>query len=381
MKIVRILHVASFTGNIGDNASHIGLYIILRKVFGPNISIEQVEIRRFYKNYSLPDKMSFDEEFVSKANAKDLLIFGGGGFLDYWVPNSETGTTIDISDMMLERLVVPTLFVSVGCIPHQPVPDGNVEKFHHFLRSITQKDNMRIAVRNDGSILELKRLFGDEFEGKISEILDNGFFFEPSSLFDCRLIDKPYIAINTTLDQLTMQNRLIGKVDYTLVRKEMCSLLQKLIDKTDYSLVFVPHIFKDLQAFREILEGINDFYIRSRVVIAPYVQGDYGCNLLMSVYNHAAAVLGMRFHSNVCPLAMGKRIVGLAALDRVIHMYNSIDRGSDCIPLNDIFADRVFDRLIVADAGSGNSIINEKKTQSLNIYKSYLSEVGVLNIS
>lgn len=379
MKRVRILHVASFTGNIGDNASHIGLYNILKKVLGEGIDIEQVEIRRFYKKYSLPDKVNFDEEFVKQANAKDLLIFGGGGFLDYWVPNSDTGTTIDMPDNVLEKLYVPTLFVSVGCIPHQLVPDGNIDKFHHFLQSAGRKDNIRIAVRNDGSILELKRLFGDEFKDKIVEILDNGFFFEPSSLFNNRLIDKPYIAINTTLDQLTMQNRLIGKVDYTQLRKELCQLLQRIIDDTDYSLVFVPHIFKDLQAFREILEGINDFYIRSRVAIAPYVQGDYGCKQLMSVYNNADAVLGMRFHANVCPLAMGKRIIGLAALDRVIHMYNSIGRSSDCISINDSFSDIVYGKLIENGVADNTKELCDKKLQSLDTYKRYLTELGVLD--
>ena len=377
MKRIRILHVASFTGNIGDNASHIGLYNILREILGDGIDTEQVEIRRFYKNYSLPDKMNFDEEFVKQANTKDLLIFGGGGFLDYWVPNSDTGTTIDMPDNELEKLSVPTLFVSVGCIPHQPVPDGNIDKFHHFLQSVERKDNIRIAVRNDGSILELKRLFGDEFEGKIVEILDNGFFFEPSSVFNCRLIDKPYIAINTTLDQLTMQNRLIGKVDYNSVRKEMCSLLQRIIDKTDYSLVFVPHIFKDLQAFREILEGINDFYIRSRVAIAPYVQGDYGCKQLMSVYNQADAVLGMRFHSNVCPLAMGKHIVGLAALDRVIHMYNSVGRGADIVTVNSNFSETAFQRLTTNTTNNNMNVIYEMKSKTLDIYKRYLEELGL----
>ena len=183
MRTIKILHVASFTGNIGDNASHLGLYNVLKTVLGDRLDIEQVEIRRFYKKYSLADKMNFDLEFTQKANAKDLLILGGGGFLDYWVPNSETGTTFDMSDEILDKLIVPTLFVSVGCMPHQPVPEGNIDKFHHFLQKVGSKKNMRIAVRNDGSILEIKRLFGSEFEGIITEILDNGFFYDFGSTY------------------------------------------------------------------------------------------------------------------------------------------------------------------------------------------------------
>ena len=379
MRTIKILHVASFTGNIGDNASHLGLYNVLKTVLGDRLDIEQVEIRRFYKKYSLADKMNFDLEFTQKANAKDLLILGGGGFLDYWVPNSETGTTFDMSDEILDKLIVPTLFVSVGCMPHQPVPEGNIDKFHHFLQKVGSKKNMRIAVRNDGSILEIKRLFGSEFEGIITEILDNGFFYEPSLKFSCRLLEKPYIAINTTLDQLTMKNRMIGNINYSQLREELLSLLQRIIDETDYSLVFVPHIFKDLQAFRELLEGMNDFYIRSRVAIAPYLQGDYGCNYLMSVYNQADSVLSMRFHANVCPLSMGKRTVGLAALDRVVHMYNSIGKSSDCIPVNEKFADKVYKKMIDISPNNSDTLISERKVQSLNTYMKLLSEIGLLS--
>ena len=379
MRTIKIFHVASFTGNIGDNASHLGLYNVLKTVLGDRLDIEQVEIRRFYKKYSLADKMNFDLEFTQKANAKDLLIFGGGGFLDYWVPNSETGTTFDMSDEILDKLIVPTLFVSVGCMPHQPVPEGNIDKFHHFLQKVGSKKNMRIAVRNDGSILEIKRLFGSEFEGIITEILDNGFFYEPSLKFNCRLLEKPYIAINTTLDQLIMKNRMIGNINYSQLREELLSLLQRIIDETDYSLVFVPHIFKDLQAFRELLEGMNDFYVRSRVAIAPYLQGDYGCNYLMSVYNQADSVLSMRFHANVCPLSMGKRTVGLAALDRVVHMYNSIGKSSDCIPVNEKFADKVYKKMIDISPNNSDTLISERKVQSLNTYMKLLSEIGLLS--
>lgn len=93
----KILHLASHYGNIGDNASHLGLYNIFNEINFIKYEIEKLEIRRFYKNYSLPDKLFFDSDFIRYANKFDLLIIGGGGFLDFWVENSQTGTTIDIS--------------------------------------------------------------------------------------------------------------------------------------------------------------------------------------------------------------------------------------------------------------------------------------------
>ena len=166
---MRILHIASFNGNIGDNASHIGFRNIL-KMLGIIATIDQIEIRRFYKNYSLLDKQNFDWDFVKKANQYDLVVFGGGGFLDYWVPNSETGTTIDISLSLFQQLRVPVLFTSIGCIPHRNVPEGNVEKFSRFINAILEKKNAILAVRNDGSKMVLKSVLGDIVADKIPQI-------------------------------------------------------------------------------------------------------------------------------------------------------------------------------------------------------------------
>lgn len=371
MNKVKILHVASYTGNIGDNASHIGLTNILHRILGDGFEIERLEIRRFYKSYSLPDKLNFDKDFVEYANKKDLLIVGGGGFFDYWVPNSRTGTTIDISEEALSKLSVPSLFVSVGSMPHQLVPEGNIEKYHRFLQQLSNKKNVRVAVRNDGSKQEINRLFAGEFDGWLNEILDNAFFYEPNPTVSCLVSPKPYIAVNTTLDQLSMHNKIIGKIDYESFKKEFVSLLQRIIDQTDYNIVFVPHIFKDLQAFSEILQGINDFYIRSRVIVAPYVQSDYGCDLLMSVYNNASAVVGMRFHANVCPVAMGKKVIGLAALDRIIHMYNSIGKGDDVILANGTFSNDVFEKVETPMFRTDMGDVNVYKRHTIEVYGSF----------
>ena len=94
---MKILHLASFSGNIGDNASHMGLRKILSELLDFN-QINNIEIRDFYKSTSEKYKKYFDETFVDLCNNYDLVIWGGGGYLDYWVPDSKTGSTFDISN-------------------------------------------------------------------------------------------------------------------------------------------------------------------------------------------------------------------------------------------------------------------------------------------
>ena len=203
-------------------------------------------------------------------------------------------------------------------------------------------------------------------------------FYKPNPKIGCLLSESPYIAINTTLDQLSMQNRIIGKIDYGVFKKEFCNLVKCIIEKTEYSIVFVPHIYKDIQAFGEILKDINDFYIRSRIIIAPYIQGDYGCNMLLSVYQNSSYVVGMRFHSNVCPIAMKKPITGLAALDRVVHLYDSIDKSDDVALVSRDFCEKIYCRLSQTDYNYNLDIIDRKRQHSLSIYRSFLTETGVI---
>lgn len=381
MRTLKILHVASFTGNLGDNISHIGLTNILKNILPCQFTFTRLEIRRFYKNYSLSDKMSFDENFVKFANSFDLLIIGGGGFLDFWVENSETGTTIDISEDNFESLIVPTLITSVGCIPHRNVPKGNVEKFKAFIKKIIEKKNVQLAVRNDGSMEVLSHLIGDKLCKQIPVILDNGFFYQQQFSFP-RITDNKYIAINTTLDQLRMNNEILGKIDYNGFVKQMVDFIMRVINETNLTIVFTPHIYQDINAIQEILSHINDFFIRTRIAIAPYVQGDYGCSQLLSVYKNAEYIIGMRFHANVSSLAMGKPITGFAALDRVVYLYNSIDGDKFVVSADTSFSDVLFDQMN-ANRGKelpidyqANIIDNKKKT--LEVYKKMFRNLGVL---
>lgn len=374
---MKVLHIASFYGNIGDNASHIGFRNIL-KILGISAKIDQIEIRRFYKNYSLPDKQGFDESFVDMANQYDLVVFGGGGFLDFWVPNSETGTTIDISLDLFDKLNVPILFTSIGCIPHKEVPEGNIEKFTRFINAILEKKNAEIAVRNDGSKTILKSVLGEEIAKKIPQILDNGFFYQPQRKYS-RIIDGKYVAINVTKDQLLMKNQTIGEVNTEHFNQELRKYIDSIISHSDLKIVFIPHIFSDIEAIQYALKGVNDFIIRTRVAIAPYLQGDYGSGYLMSVYEGAEYVVGMRFHANVCSLALGKPIAGLAALDRINYMCQSVGAENYVVDVNSDFSASLFDNTMRHLECGREEIVTKNifsiKKETLDIYSMLLEKL------
>ena len=98
---MKILHIASFKGNIGDNANHIGFRDWFEKLVKHTVEWENIEIREFYRS-----KRKWDNGFAKEANAYDLVIIGGGNYFELWVEKSPSGTSIEISPEVLRKIEI-----------------------------------------------------------------------------------------------------------------------------------------------------------------------------------------------------------------------------------------------------------------------------------
>jgi len=340
---LRILHVASFVGNIGDNASHLGLQEILADYFN-HFDVEQLEIRKFYKNYKHKDNQHFDSTFIEYANQFDMLVIGGGGFLDYWLEGSATGTTIDMEPELVTHIKVPTLICSVGCMPHKTIPLGNVEKFRRFLDAVMLNPKVRIVVRNDGSVSSLKNEIGVKYLPHIPEVLDNGFFFDTQTANPLSMV-QGYISINVTNDQLQMISNSRGDIDKKIYLTALAQVVTHITQVLKIRVVFVPHIYTDLKAITEVLSLLDDFIIREYVSVAPCLQYDEGARAVFSIYKNSRLVIGSRFHANVCSLAMGVPTLGLVAPDRVKYIYDQLGLPNSYVLLGYDFADDLIEKI------------------------------------
>lgn len=373
---MKILHVASFCGNIGDNASHLGLYAILRRVVG-EFTVDQLEMRDFYKNRPPAERRYFDGEFAARANKYDLLIFGGGGFLDYWVENSASGTTIDMTIENLAKITVPTLFSSMGSHPHKPVPAGNLEKFKHFLEAICDKKTMRVLPRNDGSIDRINAILDTPKATKCREILDNGFFFEPGETGRYSGIEpRKYIAWNITTDQLQMNKNLQQLDAAEDFYRNIASAVVALAKTSDLSHVFVPHIGADINAIAKLFAYLPDDLVRRRIFVAPYGQGDAAARFAFNVYRESHATIGTRFHTNVCSLAMGVNTIGLGVLDRIKYLYDYFGIEDRCIDVTDDFTQNLLDT--VSTPFPHEAVLNSLARRKEESLAAYAEAIGAI---
>jgi len=375
---MKILHLASFSGNIGDNASHMGLRKILSELLNFN-QIENIEIRDFYKSTSKKYKKYFDETFVDLCNNYDLVIWGGGGYLDYWVPDSKTGSTFDISNDIMDKIIPPTVITSVGCVPGNKVPNGNKEKFNNFLKYISHSKKFHLLLRNDGSYEHVKENFGNDLAINFSTILDNAFHYEhkKNGIFPAV---RDYVAFCIADDQIIMDGEGATKFSKDKYYREISAVVNYLIKVHKLDVCFVPHRAYDIKSINHILNNLDDKYIRNNILVAPYMVGDNGANYLFGIYKNSILTIGDRFHSNVCGVSLGIKTIGLSALSRVRFMYDSIGLKDSYLEIEENFSTNLIqkiDILLNTDLEDYKkkyfNKLNNLRNESINKYKNIFS--------
>lgn len=336
-RVLRVLHLASFAGNIGDLANHAGSRRMFSERLGFAFEFTELEIREFYWK-----QRSFDEAFIDYANSFDLLIVGGGNYFELWVDHSATGTSIDITPERLARLKVPTLFFALGVDTGQGYSKQSAQRFNAFMATVLERRNMFACVRNDGSTQALHEVLGDDAASRIPIMPDGGFFADP---IGCQVADADSgrIGINIAGDML--ERRFDSGLDTEGFLRELAGACCELIDaKPDLRIDLMPHIWRDSALIAKLLPLIPDPYLRRRISVGRLEPGGTGLPSFLHSYRAFDLVFGMRFHANVCPIGMGVPSRGLLSYPQVERLYEEIDMADRLVDVrNEGFGKRLVD--------------------------------------
>lgn len=162
------------------------------------------------------------------------------------------------------------------------------------------------------------------------------------------LINNNYITINFPTDQYKNQN--------INVLKEIIDICIYFADK-NYYIVFVPHIFIDMDFINKVLKNAPHYISRNFIKVAPMIQGDIGTNYLCSIYKYSKLNIVGRLHANIASIVSGIPTIGLNVInDRVKSIYQSIDSDSSCVELEENFSKKIINY---------NNCINYKKIKEL----------------
>jgi len=342
MSSLKILHVASFSGNIGDNANHTGFRAALEDNLCINIDFTEFEIRKVFWR-----EKSFDEEFIEFANVHDLVVIGGGNYFELWVDHSQTGTSIDINLDLLAKIKVPIIFNALGVDPAQGASDIAIAKFRKFLDFVIESPSMLLSCRNDGSIKTLKEIIGEKYAKNFFHVPDAGFFTIVKDCFHPELDNKKKnVVIQLAGDVLENRfpNTQNNHISYEEFLESFAAFMVEM-NKLDVNFIFTPHIFKDLKIIDELINRLPESLTRNCVAVAPYLVGQKGQDYIFDLYKKADLVLGMRFHANVCAIGLGSKCIGLANYRQIHELYEELGLSEYKVSVNEKGFEKILYRL------------------------------------
>ncbi len=324
---MRILHVASFNGNIGDNANHSGLRRKIASVIKGSIEYDEIEMRRFYKKYDGSDKLQFDLQFAELANQYDLVIIGGGNFFEIWLEDSCTGCTINMSQDAIDVLKTKVLFFGLGFDCYKGYSENTLKNFLNFIENLQDKQRFMVTVRNDGSIEQFIGKYGEQSSSMIRKVPDGGFFIDPSNYHyslipegNCNIVLS--LAIDMPSVRFGDSNEDYG---YKLLVDSFVQYILKMVEyRKDFFFTFMPHIYSDLQVINEVIQQLPDYIRRNNIGVGPCLLGSSAVSLVFSAYRDADCVIAMRFHASVCSIGLGTPTIGISTYKKITDLYNEL---------------------------------------------------------
>lgn len=314
MKTIKTLHLASFDGNIGDNANHNGMRRIWKDKLPVALDITELEIREFHWK-----RRFFDDDFVHLCNQYDLVIIGGGNYFELWVEKSRTGTSVDIPPDMLRKIRPPIFFNALGCDPYKGAPLINIQKFKAFLDVTGRSEKYFLTVRNDGSLENVRNFLGKSYGDMMTEIPDGGFFVNVIDHYHPEIIEGiPNIIINLAGDMPEI--RFPGDFTCNNFVEEFSAFLMQLFEHGKKNFIFVPHIFRDLSIISRVIDLLRDDVRRRFVSVAPYLHGEKSEEYIFDLYKKVDVSLGMRFHANVCSIGLSTPSIAMITYPKIFDL-------------------------------------------------------------
>lgn len=371
----RVLHIASFAGNVGDNISHLGLRRLIGAVVGSNYVEEPLEIRRTYINYGLSDKLLLDETFAELCNRFDLVVFGGGNILEPF-PDTPSGTRLSFDRRALASVSVPMLFASVGMVARSPLDaDPRTAKRHRAtVDFLSGHPKLEVILRNDGSPRWLEQHY-PSIAGSFQNGLDAGFFAvtDRANRRSVHLAADMPIALNLSLDQ--MESALAPGWTYDMMLRQIAEIVSDRLESSEDTFEFIPHVHHDLRVFSDLMEKIPDFYARSRISVSSLQVGKKGGMETIRAYEKVKESWSMRFHSNISAIVAEKPLLPFVAMNRLDSLLDSVGFIGERVDLTG--------RLVRANpVGASATVVSAHGLQQIiestqKVYRQSLARIGV----
>lgn len=374
-----ILHLASFCGNSGDVLNHLGFRPWFESIISRVIRWHELEIRGHYRHEWL-----FDDSFIELVNRHDILVIGGGNYLETWPRTSRSGTSIDLLVEDFARINIPIFINSIGVDISQGISDNAALELPRLFRYLVNSPKVLVSVRNDGTIESLSQLAGKEITDSTVDLPDAGFFVPKPAVMETNLV---FIGINLACDMPELRFRdgdpelFLNQIGEFITR--MCQFDDRIRFK------FFQHIFSDLSVQARLLELLPDKVRRERAYVVGLHPDEEGALLIVREYATCAVVVANRFHSAVVPIGMGIPTIGISNYPQIARLFEDLSLSDRCINGHDTerLADNLY-KAIVSVFHSPNihqkcqdvvHMLKSRRQQASEVLRNWLMSVSESN--
>lgn len=348
MDTVKVAHIASFEGNIGDSLNHLGFRSWLETMLKPRAVVwVPFEIREVHRGSSQWRGRKTWDDFFSLLETCDLGVIGGGNFLELWVENSKTGTSLDFDLAQAQSAGKPILLNALGAYDGKGVCSTARERLPEFLQALNQSSQFLCTIRNDGSAQTLSQSLGVEAPRIIP---DHGFFGAAEIQEAPSSNELPFIAINVAADMA--DSRFPSSWTFEDFTQELADSIQVISSQVNVNFRFVPHIYSDYEAINAVLRKLPDAILRHRVQVCGLEAAGPHAYAGFSSYLGAFLVLAMRFHATVFALARSIPVISLGNDKRTNAIMSEAGLVERVVPFGSGFFDSLIAKFALVSEGS-----------------------------
>lgn len=329
MRTLNVLHLASFVGNLGDNAMHDGEYRTRAEDLPFPLEHHACEVRDFIHWR----RRTFDASFVDEANRADLVVIGGFSLFQLWRDTTASGTYLEVTPALFEAIRRPILFHGLGCDATRGVTPVAVARTRAFLDAVLGFDHCRFSLRNDGTADMLRSHLGADYLQAMRIVPDGGLFAQPDAVDHPRPVaGARFLAVNLAGDMPDKRYRDAEGADLTgrFARQMAGGIERVLAADPGLTCVFVPHIYSDFAPISTVLDALDDRLRRTRVAVAGLGQGDDAWAAAFHLYRRAEAVVAMRYHASLGAIGFGTPVFGISTHHKIAGQFAAYGLGDRC---------------------------------------------------
>lgn len=356
-KTLKILHVAAFAGNLGDNANHSSFYSWFVTFFPQsNLEWTRLDLRGVWRS-----DRDLGRRIQGAGSKFDLIVIGGGNFWEMWDSSSRNGTSLNVSYEELKAEGVPVFFNALGAEVERGVCHQAQEVFPKELELYGTEPQFFVSLRNDGSISNLGELGIDT--SRLTTLPDHAFFLE-RDLKTKSNVRVPRVLMNLAKDMEMV--RYTGTLDYSGFVKGISRVLSEVYSQTEFELLFFSQIPTDIEIGNEVFKSLPDSIIRDNGSLVYPNRGNHSQIDFLEFFNDANLVLAQRFHSNILALASNSDLIGISNHAKVIGLHQEVGtRDTNMFPIFDKERLEAFSGIFTAERVLASLDPNIPKTKFL----------------